>query len=606
MDARDKENILENPTPRRMTRLTKSLMNRDLPDNVTMRTGKAGDIAKPAETPRKTPAKTPKKTPKKSAVKETPKKSPKKTPKKSAKKDTPKKALKDGTPKKTPEKSGEEVKSISKSTSKKTRSTKKDEIQTSGGSLRITRSRSIHEQLTEDENSSSCKNLFPEDATKAEINVPEAKLEAEDEVAKEIHQENDESAAVDVTVTVLKEQEEIKAPEKLVELPENCEELELKSIPLEVLAEELENEEKLADESCVIIDDTSSMEGKDIMKTMENKSIIVIPDTPMLTEDNTDRPLNETFSADEEEVPIKTPLKKTPKRLNIASTSQKMVNFAPAIASSALKSSILLDNKIMSPLKSIRKRSFSTTDVESRKMNHVTFHSPANMEITVDEIDDGMRPHIEEIRLEREAHKARDKKLAKRVKRSMSNTETESGRKRALQLSVRKTPMKASGQSSLILGKMPNFGAIHAASFSNMENLDDYTKRKLERAKNLLGSNGKPLYTSTVKKNTSVEMQEAKKEDKKEDNQSKNEPIAAPGAAKKVAKIVPLQEGGSKAAHVGTSRPLKTVEERQQKWRSMHKSGRHDNQGEKKSAILKGVRSNRRFDLLMKFRESQN
>lgn len=70
-------------------------------------------------------------------------------------------------------------------------------------------------------------------------------------------------------------------------------------------------------------------------------------------------------------------------------------------------------------------------------------------------------------------------------------------------------------------------------------------------------------------------------------------------------------EGEKESGHVGTtSRPLNKVEERQQKWRSMHKSGRHDNQQTEvkaaQNAMLKGVRTNRRFELMMKFRGQKN
>ncbi|XP_055676449.1 nucleolar protein dao-5 [Lutzomyia longipalpis] len=585
----NKENLIDTPRPRRSTRLAKSLM---------MQEGKENAAALGEKTTAKTPKKgTPRKTPKK-ALKESPTM---KTPAKS----TPKK-----TPKKTP----------AKSAGKSTLQMEDTVAPTTPRSARKSRSRSTLKELAVEEvvaqeESTASKNLFPEDVEKGKNLIDTFSKSLESIVDK----------PEDGTLTAEKEASNDPgkaSPEKEKDCP-----MDVQSSSLKEVADAMEADDKLSDESCVIVNisDVSDHSAKE--QDSKRMSIIVIPDTPMPTEEQVDRKLNETFSpepaetlsknlpkvkidadAEADKTPKKvfpkTP-KKTPTKLNLESTAGKMVNFAPLVASSALKSSILQDNKFLSPLKSIRKRSLSTNDVESsRKINHVTFHSPANMEITVDEIDNSMRPLIDEIRQERDAYvaaKAQEKKLAKRSKRSMSNVET--GRNAPKHGTGVKTPTKKNFDFSL--GKVPNFQAIHAASFKKMENLVDYKNRKEERAKNLLNASGKasttphPPQVSTSKNDESTTIN------------PKGANILPVSAAENVetnifAAASQSAEGENAATHVGISRPLNKIEERQQKWRSMHKTGTKSGTSQRNAAILKGVRTNRRFDLMMKFRDAQN
>ncbi|GAB0096553.1 hypothetical protein DMENIID0001_120770 [Sergentomyia squamirostris] len=650
----NKENLSENPTPRRMTR---SMMVKNMPESAK----KSVDVETQTSS-KKAAAKTPSKTPGKTLTK-TPSKALTKTPKKTV------------TPRKTPGKKASGVEN--RKTPGKVQSAKKIKPETPR-SLRATRSRSVVLEFPEKASilnaSSTRKNLFPENCDDPKIeNVHPAEVnfrKSQEVIIAETEAEKDDISEEEKHIDEAMDTDYVSSPPspikddlvdensvKSSKIEEFCTPAPLVTPEKPEAVEEPKDEVEISVESESVIlaglQETQTINEGSII-TINDSPTIVIPDTPFEKEIN--RTLNETFSpepkdivfkehpihvqdeeiagksAGMEDVPQRT-FKGTPYIRNVISSTKK-ITFAPAIASSALKSSILLENKFISPLKSIRKRSFSTTDADcSRKINRVKFHSPANMEITIDEIDDSMRPHIDGIRQERDAHVAKEKAKVKEMKktkgrkRSMSNIETEPAKKRALH-NISSAGQKTPTKEHHAVGKVPNFGAIHAASFSRMENLLDYKIRKEERAKNLLNISGKCIPSSSSKN-----VQEA-------DNVIPVDEVA-PLVEKAINSVPPEApqtqqsssnaeevDGGNETANVGIlSRPpvttgmvtMRKVEERQQKWRTMHKSaGRHDNEKsgasntatttttKARAAVLKGVRTNRRFDLMMKFREKEN
>ncbi|XP_035783199.1 uncharacterized protein LOC118461689 [Anopheles albimanus] len=102
-----------------------------------------------------------------------------------------------------------------------------------------------------------------------------------------------------------------------------------------------------------------------------------------------------------------------------------------------------------------RKRSMSTSAAEAKKRN-VTFHSPANVTVLVDTIDELMQ-----------------KKVVRR-KRSLSEH----------------APGAAIGADDGVkpnkISKIPNFKSIHEKNFKRMESIGDFMKRKEKRAQLIL------------------------------------------------------------------------------------------------------------------------
>lgn len=128
-------------------------------------------------------------------------------------------------------------------------------------------------------------------------------------------------------------------------------------------------------------------------------------------------------------------------------------------------------------LKSIRKRSFSVTDIDQLP-KRVQFHSPANMEKTITEIDESLH-----LNFSKSLH-MNNEKPSRRRQRSLSNAETPNDKLATIEmLEMPKKPVSPSPRR-----KMPNFAAIHQSIFNNMESLVDFKERTKERAQFLLNS----------------------------------------------------------------------------------------------------------------------
>lgn len=185
-------------------------------------------------------------------------------------------------------------------------------------------------------------------------------------------------------------------------------------------------------------------------------------------------------------------------------------------------------------LKSIRKRSMSTTDMHPplpKRNFRVQFHSPGNMEKTITEIDESLYLNftksfassfsIPSTTAASTASSAGNQSMTEngvklikplRRKRSLSNAETPVDKMATLQFLMDKdTEQKKKGGSSNSLStstsslttggsavkkmptpsprkKMPNFAAIHQNIFQQMESLVDFKERKKERAQLLLSA----------------------------------------------------------------------------------------------------------------------
>ncbi|XP_058168887.1 mucin-2-like [Anopheles ziemanni] len=115
-----------------------------------------------------------------------------------------------------------------------------------------------------------------------------------------------------------------------------------------------------------------------------------------------------------------------------------------------------------------RKRSLSASEVDTTIKRNVTFHSPANSTILVNEIDE---------RLVMKSFQQKQEETAK------SATKQAGPRKRSMS---EHKPTAGDVKPSKICRKVPNFKNIHANHFDRMESIADFMKRKDQRAKEIL------------------------------------------------------------------------------------------------------------------------
>ncbi|KFB52380.1 AGAP004345-PA-like protein [Anopheles sinensis] len=117
-----------------------------------------------------------------------------------------------------------------------------------------------------------------------------------------------------------------------------------------------------------------------------------------------------------------------------------------------------------------RKRSLSASEVDTTIKRNVTFHSPANSTVLVNEIDE---------RLVLKSFQQKQEETAK------SATKRTGPRKRSMS---EHKPAAGDVKPSKICRKVPNFKNIHANHFDRMESIADFMRRKDQRAKEILTS----------------------------------------------------------------------------------------------------------------------
>ncbi|XP_055524662.1 titin-like [Wyeomyia smithii] len=342
----------------------------------------------------------------------------------------------------------------------------------------------------------------------------------------------------------------------------------------------------------------------------DNESIIVIPDTPMIPNVNSSVPAapktpeskaamsEEKFSPDKPEqqqqpsVPLQvieifdSPIAAddASERTDIKSTTSTPLKQAKDAPAKLTAMERIIQNS--------RKRSLSAGDAEVSKKN-VTFHSPANSTILVDTIDE---------------------RLKKSVNKTGSNQ-----RKRSL--SEHRDLTVSDGVKPAKVTKLPNFRSIHQQQFNRMESIQEFHNRKVQRAKVLATSGAKsPAAASLIKSDSNTP------------HKSTVVPVKSPFKSGNGTSSVKTKSFISRPK-IGGMKPLSDndrMEKRQQQFQAAFKpkvvsssscsssssssSSKDTSDGarriieqsrHKQSQILKGVRTNKRFELLMKFRDTQ-
>ncbi|KAL1397739.1 hypothetical protein pipiens_009522 [Culex pipiens pipiens] len=244
-----------------------------------------------------------------------------------------------------------------------------------------------------------------------------------------------------------------------------------------------------------------------------------------------------------------------------------------------------------------RKRSLSASDADLSTKKIVTFHSPANSTIMVETLDE-------------------------RLKKSLkTDSKSKNGRKRSLsehrEMGAAATSGPSDGPKPSKISKLPNFKNIHQNQFSRMESIAEYHNRKAQRAKEIL--------TSSATKSPAPARNATPQKSAPQSGQKNGAGVAMQlkfGAAKPASHSAAASSSSST-----TSAAAKLLsdearqEKRQQQFKAAFKPRSEDGAGKSQDApdgarrvveqsrhkqhqILKGVRTNKRFELLMKFRDA--
>lgn len=357
-------------------------------------------------------------------------------------------------------------------------------------------------------------------------------------------------------------------------------------------------ESERGDESILVLPETHKEEpALDLIdkcpepQTSTNTTaVIIIPETPKTPES---RPVIDKFSPDK---PDTQELATIPER-EIIEIFDSPVPAAvvkavePAAKQSATSTPLAAKSSVV--IQNARKRSLSASDADLSTKKNVTFHSPANSTILVDTLDERLKKSTLAV--------ASSKSLIAR-KRSFSE------HKELLASTSAGTTSDGPKPAKISCSKLPNFRTIHQNQFNRMESIADYQNRKVQRAKDIL--------TSSATKSPAAARNATPQ---KSAVGSKNGGASSAVTQLKFSSVKPTAAGATTAT---TSKPMSDVarqEKRQQQFKAAFKSksdaGKPDSpegssrrvveqSRHKQHQILKGVRTNKRFELLMKFRDA--
>ncbi|XP_053659205.1 uncharacterized protein LOC128708269 [Anopheles marshallii] len=281
-----------------------------------------------------------------------------------------------------------------------------------------------------------------------------------------------------------------------------------------------------------------------------------------------------------------------------------------------------VDNKLLNVQLESRKRSLSASAADTTMKRNVTFHSPANSTMLVETIDERlMLKSLQDQQQQRQetmetSSKSIGEKLRKPRKRSLSEHKP--------------SELKRSKTS-----KLPNFKSIHANHFNRMESLADFMKRKESRAKQILSSCSpatkllpRPITDASGQAGVpSVEKKIPSSTAKPFIFKSAGGGIPVPSAGLFVVRAKKGPNAAKKPIVSDTERMANRMKQFQTTFKpkqigtdtsavpvsgSLPSTSTHHGAGDrpvdqlrsKQSKILKGVRTNRRFDLQMKHRDN--
>ncbi|KAJ0173419.1 hypothetical protein K1T71_010568 [Dendrolimus kikuchii] len=180
---------------------------------------------------------------------------------------------------------------------------------------------------------------------------------------------------------------------------------------------------------------------------------------------------------------------------------------------------------------------------------------------------------------------------------------------------TKKTPQKAKSESKVSRTRLPNFAALHQKQFDQMESLDECQKRRARRARQLLTPTGNVDVLERSSPKCPLPDQQKQKEQNKPEAKKpptldslkpgytrfgfklnlENNPFSAPRkleVTKKPQKIMPLLAGSTMRKDIA-----KQVVMREKSFTERRENKRNENR-----TVIKGVRTNRRFELQMKLR----